>query len=62
MLFSVSLMQQVLELFGSRKPGQKRAAFPRSTPSFFLFRKFFSFFSRVQILFHISCAAHTLVK
>jgi len=62
MLFSFSLMQQVLELFGSRKPGPKSAAFARSTPSFFLFRKFFLFFHGFKILFHISCAAHTLVK
>jgi len=60
MLFPFSLMQQVLELFGSRKPGPKSAAFARSTPSFFPFRKFFSFFSRGQnFISHFLCCAHT---
>lgn len=44
MLFSFSLMQQVLELFGSRKPGPKSAAFARSTPPFFPLQKIFFFF------------------
>lgn len=62
MLFSFSLMQQVLELFGSRKFDPKSAAFARSTLSFSLFKKIFLFFHGFKILFHISCAAHTLVK
>lgn len=51
MLFSVSLMQQVLELFGSRKPGQKSAAFPRSTPFFSSSENFFLFFHGFKFYF-----------
>ena len=51
MLFSFSLMQQVLELFGSRKPGPKSAAFARSPPFFPLQKIFFFFFTGSKFYF-----------
>ena len=51
MLFSFSLMQQVLELFGSRKPGPKSAAFARSPPFFSSSENFFLFFTGSKFYF-----------
>lgn len=44
-------MQQVLELFGSRKPGPKSAAFARSPPFFPLQKIFFFFFTGSKFYF-----------
>ncbi|WP_240823648.1 hypothetical protein [Desulfovibrio sp. UIB00] len=53
-------MQQIQEPHARRTPGPRSGFFTRSTPSFFLFKKYFPFFSMAQnFISHSLCPSHT---